>query len=103
MKGTPGRDGACLFLRELRVSFCRRLICWQVNLDLTAAEAFPVPQAFRASADREVALGCPANQVKLAAPLFLFTADITPIQACPVLLEPPATMANSVLQASLAQ
>jgi len=56
-----------------------------VNLDLTAAEAFPVPQAFRASADREVALGCPANQ------------------AFPVLLEPPATMANSVLQASLAR
>lgn len=56
-----------------------------VNLDLTAAEAFPVPQAFRASADREVALGCPANQ------------------AFPVLLEPPATMANSVLQASQAR
>ena len=102
MKGTPGRDGACL-LRAQRVSFRRCLTCWQVNLDLTAAEAFPVPQAFRASADREVALGCPANQVKLAAPLFLFTADITPIQAFPVLLEPPATMANSVLQASLAR
>jgi hypothetical protein len=53
--------------------------------------------------DREVAPGCPANQVKVAFPSFLFTADVIPIQVFPVLLEPPATMANSVLQASQAR